>query len=161
ARNDAQRFTFADNRSSVEFRLSWKEMVYPVIGERSSGSRFWDVDGNEYVDLAMGFGVHLFGHSPDFVVAALAEQLAKGLQLGPQSDLAGEVAAGIADLSGMERVAFSNTGTEAVMTALRIARTVTGRSTVALFAGSYHGSFDGVLARGIGSGGAAPLAPGV
>jgi amino acid adenylation domain-containing protein/non-ribosomal peptide synthase protein (TIGR01720 family) len=142
-----QRPVLADNRAATDFRLHWKEMVYPIIGERSTGSRLWDVDGNEYVDVAMGFGVHLFGHSPGFVQEALREQLGKGLQLGPQSELAGEVAAGIAELTGMERVAFSNTGTEAVMAALRVARAVTGRSKIALFAGSYHGSFDGVLAR--------------
>jgi glutamate-1-semialdehyde aminotransferase len=139
-------------------------MVYPIVGERSAGSRVWDIDGNSYVDLAMGFGVNLFGHAPDFVTAAVAEQLARGIQIGPQSNLAGEVAEGIAALTGMERVTFSNTGTEAVMTALRVARAVTGRPKVALFAGSYHGSFDGVLVRpgsAHGAAGALPLAPGV
>jgi amino acid adenylation domain-containing protein/non-ribosomal peptide synthase protein (TIGR01720 family) len=160
----AQRRVLADNRNAVDFRLHWKEMVYPIVGERSAGSRFWDIDGNSYVDLAMGFGVNLFGHAPDFVTAAVAEQLARGIQIGPQSNLAGEVAEGIAALTGMERVTFSNTGTEAVMTALRVARAVTGRPKVALFAGSYHGSFDGVLVRpgsAHGAAGALPLAPGV
>jgi amino acid adenylation domain-containing protein/non-ribosomal peptide synthase protein (TIGR01720 family) len=160
----AGRRVLADNRNSVDFRLHWKEMVYPIVGESSAGSRFTDIDGNSYVDLAMGFGVNLFGHSPDFVTAAVAEQLARGIQIGPQSNLAGEVAEGIAALTGMERITFSNTGTEAVMTALRVARAVTGRHKVALFAGSYHGSFDGVLARpGSGEGAvrALPLAPGV
>ncbi len=86
-RTDAQRRVLADNRASVDFRLQWKELVYPVIGERSAGSRLWDVDGNEYIDLAMGFGVHLFGHSPAFLQEALQEQLAKGFQLGPQTEL--------------------------------------------------------------------------
>jgi amino acid adenylation domain-containing protein/non-ribosomal peptide synthase protein (TIGR01720 family) len=161
-RTQEGRTVLADNRTSVDFRLPWKEMVYPIVADRSAGSRVWDVDGNEYVDVAMGFGVNLFGHAPVFVGEAIAAQLAKGIQLGPQSELAVEVAAEVAALTGMERVAFSNTGTEAVMTALRLARAATGRSRIALFAGSYHGSFDGVLARGLGDETRAlPLAPGV
>lgn len=154
----------ADPRVAVGFRLSWKELIYPIIAQRSMGSRLWDVDGNEYVDFTMGFGVHLFGHSPQFITEALTEQLQQGVQLGPQSYLAGEVAEMICRLTGVERVTFCNSGTEAVMTALRLARTVTRRSKIALFTGSYHGSFDGVLARARNLRGkleAIPLAPGV
>src|SRR6185369_7417413 len=115
--------------------------------QRSQGSRLWDVDGNEYVDLTMGFGVHLFGHSPEFIREALTEQLSEGIQLGPQSYLTGEVAELISELAGVERVTFCNSGTEAVMSALRVARSVTGRTRVAFFSGSYHGTFDGILAR--------------
>ncbi|HEV7783776.1 MAG TPA: aminotransferase class III-fold pyridoxal phosphate-dependent enzyme, partial [Thermoanaerobaculia bacterium] len=126
--------------------------------------RLWDVDGNEYVDIAMGFGVHFFGHSPRFVVEAVEAQLQRGLQLGPQSDLAGDVAALIRELTGMERATFANSGTEAVMTAMRLARAVTGRKRIALFNGSYHGSFDGTQVRRVVRGGEAqpvPSAPGV
>jgi natural product biosynthesis luciferase-like monooxygenase protein len=136
----------ADNRASAGFRFSTKEMLYPIVGERSQGSRIWDVDGNEYLDLTMGFGVNLFGHQPDFAIAALKEQVDRGIQIGPQTRLAGEVAQLICQITGMERVTFCNSGTEAVMTALRLARTVTGRQKIALFAGSYHGHFDGTLA---------------
>ncbi|HVT17774.1 MAG TPA: amino acid adenylation domain-containing protein [Thermoanaerobaculia bacterium] len=144
-RTELHRFQLADNRSSVGFRLAWKELVYPLIGERSAGSRLWDVDGNEYVDLTMGFGVNLFGHNPPFVRDALYAQLEKGVQVGPQSELAGEVASLICELTGMARVTFCNSGTEAVMTAMRLARAVTGRNLIAFFAGSYHGTFDGTL----------------
>ncbi|MFN6560832.1 MAG: amino acid adenylation domain-containing protein [Nostoc sp. ChiSLP01] len=136
----------ADNRAAAGFRFSTKEMLYPIVGERSQGSRIWDIDGNEYLDLTMGFGVNLFGHQPDFAIAALKEQVDRGIQIGPQTRLAGEVAQLICQLTGMERVTFCNSGTEAVMTALRLARTVTGRQKIALFAGSYHGHFDGTLA---------------
>jgi glutamate-1-semialdehyde aminotransferase len=105
------------------------------------------VDGNEYVDFTIGFGVHFFGHRPPFVVKAVEEQLRRGFHLGPQSDLAGPVAKLFRELTGMERVTFCNTGSEAIMTALRIARTVTGRDRIAMFDGSYHGCFDGILAR--------------
>src|SRR5206468_35466 len=60
----------ADNRASVGFKFSVKEMLYPIVAERSSGAHVWDVDGNEYVDISMGFGVYLFGHQPRFVVDA-------------------------------------------------------------------------------------------
>lgn len=154
----------ADNRASAGFRPSIKEMLYPLVAERSQGSHLWDIDGNDYVDIAMGFGVHLFGHQPPMVVRALENQLHQGFQLGPQSSLAGQVAQLIHDLTGMERIAFNNSGTEAVMTALRLARTVTGRSKIATFAGSYHGHYDGTLAAPNPQqldGWAAPMAPGV
>lgn len=143
----ANRQVLADNRASLHFRMATKELVYPIVAERSQDARMWDVDGNEYIDFTLGFGVHMFGHQPPFIVHAVEEQIARGVHLGPQSDLAGPVAAMFHELTGMERVTFCNTGSEAVMTALRIARTATGRNTVAIFRGSYHGGFDGVLAR--------------
>ena len=139
-------------------------MLYPIVGAGSSGSHFRDVDGNDYVDISMGFGVDLFGHQPPFLAAALREQLDQGIELGPQSALAGEVAGLVCELTGFDRAAFCNTGTEAVMTALRLVRAVTGRRRVAVFAGSYHGHSDGVLGEpdaGAADGRAQPIAPGV
>ena len=138
----------ADSRASAGFRRQTKRMLYPIVGVSGKGGRMRDADGNEYVDITMGFGVQLFGHHPPFVVEALRHQLeANGLYLGPQAPLAGEVAAAIGRITGNERVLFCNSGTEAVMTALRLARHVSGRSKVAMFAGSYHGHFDGTLGR--------------
>ncbi|AFZ28245.1 amino acid adenylation enzyme/thioester reductase family protein (plasmid) [Cylindrospermum stagnale PCC 7417] len=154
----------ADSRASAGFRPSIKEMVYPIVCDRSQGSKFWDVDGNEYVDITMGFGVHLFGHNPPFVIEALQEQIKLGTQLGPQSSLAGEVAKLLCELTGLERVTFCQSGTEAVMTSLRLARTATGRTKIVLFSGSYHGHFDGVLARAQASDDkqvSVPMAPGI
>jgi len=161
---ELHRSHFADPRVVAGFRLDWKEIVYPIVAMRSSGSRLWDVDGNEYVDLLMGFGLNLFGHSPSFVTEAVAEQLRKGVEIGPQSPLAGDVARLISEFTGMERVTFCNTGSEAVMAAVRLARTVTARDRIALFAGSYHGTFDEVLVRGIHAQGryrSVPIAPGI
>ena len=159
------RRALANRRATAGFRLLWKELVYPLVAHRAAGSRIWDLDGNEYVDLTMGFGALLFGHSPDFLQEALREQLDLGVQIGPESETAGEVAARICALTGAERATFCNSGTEAVMSALRIARAATGRSRIALFAGSYHGTFDGVLARpALGPDGRlrpVPIAPGV
>lgn len=135
----------ADSRASAGFRPSIKELVYPIVGEKAEGAYFWDIDGNKYLDITMGFGVLLLGHNPPIIERAIKQQLEKGLQIGPQSNLAAEVAQLIQDLTAVERVLFCNSGTEAVMTALRLARTVTQRRKIALFAGSYHGHFDGVL----------------
>jgi iturin family lipopeptide synthetase A len=154
----------ADSRTTTKFRRLWKEMVYPIIGQRSAGSKIWDVDGNEYVDITMGFGVHLFGHSPRFIMDAMERQLKEGVQLGPQSYLAGSAAELLCELTGTERATFCNSGTEAVMAALRVARTHTHRTKIACFSGSYHGWFDGTLARPLPAHGelhSVPAAPGV
>ncbi|MBP2436787.1 non-ribosomal peptide synthetase/type I polyketide synthase [Microbacterium amylolyticum] len=137
----------ADWIASLNFNPSLKETVYPVVSERSQGAYFWDVDGNEYLDTTMGYGVHFFGHSPDFVVDAISAQLEKGYDLGPQNAVVGEVAELIAGMTGAERVAFCNTGTEAVMVAVRLARAVSGRDGIVRFTTSFHGAYDGVLAE--------------
>ncbi len=155
------RSLLANNRAVAGFRLLWKELVYPLVGHRGAGARIWDIDGNEYLDLTMGFGALLFGHSPEFLKDALRRQLDLGISVGPESQTAGGVAELIRELTGVERVTFCNSGTEAVMAALRLARTVTGRTKIALFAGSFHGTFDGVLARDDGRQRVVPTAPGV
>jgi len=154
----------ADPRSAAGFKQLWKEMVYPLVTTRSDGSKVWDVDGNEYVDFVMGFGASMFGHRPPFVVKAVLEQLQRGFEIGPIQPLAGEVAALVKEFTGMERVGFTNTGSEAVLAATRVARTVTGRDKIAVFAGAYHGIFDEVLFRPLTVGGqtrAAAIAPGI
>lgn len=139
--------SLADNKSFVDFQLPLKELNYPLVTQKSYGSKIQDIDGNNYIDLVMGYGVNLFGHNPDFVKQAILEQLNKGIQLGSQPELIGEVNNLIRELTGVERVAFSNTGTEAVMTAIRLARTVTGRNKIVMFSNSYHGHFDGTLGK--------------
>ena len=154
----------ADPRSVAGFRSMWKEIVYPIVVNRSSGSRLWDVDGNEYIDLTNGFGTILFGHNPDFVRDAIKAQLEQGTETGPQTPLAGEVARLVCDMTGMERAAFCSTGSEAVTAAIRVARTVTGRDKIVVFAGSYHGIFDEVLVRPTVVNGvrrSSPIAPGI
>jgi acyl transferase domain-containing protein/glutamate-1-semialdehyde aminotransferase/acyl carrier protein len=145
----AYRSYHANSRAVSGFFPFIKEMIYPIHAERGEGARLWDVDGNEYVDISMGFGTLLFGHSPSFVIEAIQEQTQQGILHGPQSRHAGQLAELICELTGAERTAFCNDGTEAVMAAVRIARSVTGRSKIALFAGSYHGGSDGVLVKGV------------
>lgn len=160
----AHRAQFADPRAVSGFNPNWKEMVYPIVTNRSSGARVWDIDGNEFLDFTSGFGAIFFGHSPEFITDAVREQLVRGVEIGPQSDLAGEVAQLVCEFSGMDRATFCNTGSEAVMASLRLARTVTGRDRVAFFTGGYHGTFDEVLSRGTWPDGlyrAAAIAPGI
>jgi amino acid adenylation domain-containing protein/natural product biosynthesis luciferase-like monooxygenase protein len=154
------RARFADPRAVAGFRPFWKEMVYPIVAERSQGCRIWDIDGNEYVDVTMGFGTNLFGHSPEFVTEALRRQLENGVEVGPSSALAGEVADLFCDLTGNERVTFCSTGSEAILGAIRLARTVTGRTKIATTAEAYHGICDEVLVRSA-NGRPQPIAPGI
>jgi amino acid adenylation domain-containing protein len=138
----------ANSRSVIGFRRDWKEMIYPLQVARAEGANVWDVDGNEYVDVTMGFGALLFGHAPDFVRDALRAEVDAGMALGPTRPVVGDVAERIARMTGAERVAFFTTGTEAVMVGARVARAVTQRDKIVLFTNSYHGSFDGFLATG-------------
>lgn len=140
------RSVLADWKHTLSFWGQLKEAKYPIVSARSQGARFWDVDGNEYIDVALGMGVHFFGHKPAFVHEALARQMEAGLELGTQSKLTGAAAKLLCELTGNERVTFSNTGSEVVMVALRLARAVTGRAKIVIFRNSYHGIFDGVLA---------------
>ena len=161
---DERRLILADSRTSAGFRLLWKEMLYTLCAERAAGARIWDIDGNEYVDIAMGYGALLFGHTPPSL-ESLQTHFNQGIQMGLISDSVREAAELVRELAGVERVTFCNSGTEAVMIALRLARTVTGRSKIAFFEGSYHGFFDEVLVRPSSSldGGTcmAPIAPGI
>ncbi|MEV4630261.1 MupA/Atu3671 family FMN-dependent luciferase-like monooxygenase [Micromonospora sp. NPDC049523] len=146
------RGVLADSRAVVGFRSATKEMLYPIAGQRAKGAWLEDVDGNRYLDITMGFGVLLFGHEPDFVADAVREHLSRGIQLGPRSVDTGEAAALLSELTGMQRVAFANSGTEANSAAIRLARAATGRDKIVMFHGSYHGHADNVLGRSVGSG---------
>ena len=159
------RNVLADPRVVSGFRPQWKEMVYSIVTDRSKGSRIWDIDGNEYIDLVNGFGPIMLGHGPDFVTQAIETQLKAGFETGPQTPLAGEVAQMFCEMTGNERMGFCNTGSEAVLAALRVSRTVTGRNKVVMFSGDYHGLFDEVLVKGIknkaGEPQSLPIAPGI
>ena len=155
------RALMADPRVVTGFNPLWKELVYPIVVERSRGARLWDIDGNEYIDLLNGFGSNFLGYRPDFIVDALKAQIEAGYEIGPQHVLAAEVSALISEMTGMPRVAFCNTGSEAVMGAMRIARAVTGRKLVAIFSGSYHGIFDEVIVRSGRDLRSYPAAPGI
>jgi glutamate-1-semialdehyde 2,1-aminomutase len=119
------------------------EQPVPLYFARGAGSRLWDVDGNEYIDFATGQGALLFGHAPAGLADALAAQARLGTHWAAQSELEIEVAERVCALvPGAERVRFSNSATEAVLSALRLARGLTGRRLVLKFEGHYHGWSD-------------------
>ncbi len=154
----------ADPRSVSGFRKTWKEIIYPIVTKGSKDGKIYDIDGNAYVDLINGFGSVFFGHNPDFVREAVTAQFEHGLEIGPQTHLAGEVAERFCAMVGAERAGFCNTGSEAIIAAIRTARTVTARDKIVMFANAYHGIIDEVLARpGAGANAlkAFPVAPGV
>ena len=144
----AARPVFADKSSiGLRFDSATKEACYPVVVERAAGAHLWDVDGHRYTDILLGLGLNLFGHNPGFVRDAITAELDRGFALGVQHPLVGELARLVTSLTGTDRACFSTTGTEAVMTAVRIARAATGRRCVAIFTNSYHGHHDSVLMR--------------
>jgi amino acid adenylation domain-containing protein len=161
AKTQQDRQNLADPRVVSGFRPQTKEMVYPLVVDRSRGCKLTDIDCNEYIDLTCGFGSNFFGFSAPFVVDAVRAQLEQGIEIGPQCPLAGEVAAGICRLTKMDRAVFCNTGSEAVLGALRLARTATGRQRVAMFNGAYHGIVDEVIVRSGKKGRSLPAAAGI
>ena len=142
------RHHMADPRTVSGFRPIFKEMIYQIVVSRSSGCTLWDVDGNKYVDMLNGFGSNFLGYSPEFVTKAVTKQMREGIEIGPQHPLTADVARLMAQFTGLDRFAFCNTGSEAVLGCMRIARTVTGKKTIVIFTGAYHGIFDEVIVRG-------------
>ncbi len=131
-----------DYRSSFKFNMATKEMIFPIVSDKAQGSRFIDIDGNEYIDIVMGFGSNIFGHRPDFISEALHQQVDEGINIGPMYKHTGEISRLVSELTGTERVCITNTGTEAVSFALRIARTVTRKKKIVIFSGAFHGHGD-------------------
>ncbi|MGI4804115.1 MAG: aminotransferase class III-fold pyridoxal phosphate-dependent enzyme, partial [Janthinobacterium lividum] len=163
SKNQAQqsRAFMADPRVVSGFSPATKEIVYPLVVNKSLGSHLWDVDGNEYIDALNGFGSNFLGYQPEFIKKALQQQIEDGYEIGPQHELAAEVSQLICEFTGADRAALCNTGSEAVLGAMRIARTVTGRSLIVAFSGSYHGIVDEVIVRGTKSLRSFPAAPGI
>ena len=136
----------------------------PVVLERGAGALVYDVDGNEYVDYLGSFGPLILGHAHPAVVEAVQAAAAIGTSFGAPTEAELELAELVVEaLPSVEMLRFVNSGTEAVMTALRLARAVTGRDLIVKFEGCYHGHSDGLLAAA-GSGVATlglPDSPGV
>ena len=137
---------FALNRNAAGFNIKKKELIYTLVSDKSDGAFIWDIDDNKYIDLTMGFGSILFGHNYLPIRKEIENQLTKSWSVGPISPLAGILAEKITLATNTERVAFFNSGTEAIMVSLRIAKAVTKKKYVVFFKGAYHGTFDPLLA---------------
>jgi glutamate-1-semialdehyde 2,1-aminomutase len=136
----------------------------PIFVARGEGAELIDVDGGRYVDWVMSWGPLIAGHAHPEVVAALTAAAGSGTSFGAPTEAEVELAAEIVErVPGAEMARMTSSGTEASMSALRLARAVTGRDAVLKFAGAYHGHVDGLLAEA-GSGLATqslPASPGV
>lgn len=136
----------------------------PFVVERGAGSRIWDVDGNEYIDFVLSWGPLVLGHAPPAVLAALEETMQRGTSFGIPTELELRLAELIVErMPHIEMLRFVSSGTEATMSAIRVARAVTKRDVIVKFDGCYHGHADAFLVRA-GSGVATlglPNSPGV
>jgi len=120
----------------------------PLIVARAEGSRVWDADGNEYLDFICSWGALILGHAHPEVIAAVADQAGRGTSYGMTSPLEIELAERIARaIPSIERIRFVSSGTEAAMSAIRVARAFTGRDLILKFEGGYHGHVDSFLSE--------------
>ena len=118
----------------------------PVFMDHADGSKIYDVDGNEYIDLVGSYGPMILGHNHPIVLDAVKEAIEKGFTFGASA--LGEIE--LAELiyenfSGIDKIRFVNSGTEAVLSAIRLARAFTGRNKIIKFSGCYHGHSDALL----------------
>jgi glutamate-1-semialdehyde 2,1-aminomutase len=136
----------------------------PPFIERGEGSYLVDIDGNKYLDFVQSWGPLIFGHCDKDIEASVMETVKKGLSFGAPTELETELANEIVDMfDNIDKVRFVSSGTEAVMSAIRLARGVTGKNDIVKFEGCYHGHSDSLLVSA-GSGMAtfgAPSSPGV
>ena len=142
----------ADARGMIPGGVSSPVRAFDAVGSNpffvasASGAQITDVDGNSYIDLVQSWGALLFGHAHPAVVSAVAEAAGKGTSFGTPSELEVELARLVTGMvPNVERIRFVSSGTEAAMTAVRLARGVTGRNKLIKFAGCYHGHLDSLL----------------
>jgi glutamate-1-semialdehyde 2,1-aminomutase len=120
----------------------------PFFVGRAKGAKIWDVDGREYIDYVGSWGPAILGHAPKVVVDAVGEAATRGLSFGIPNPLEVEMAELICDwMPSIEKVRMVNSGTEATMSCIRLARAFTGRDRIIKFDGCYHGHVDGLLVK--------------
>jgi len=120
----------------------------PFFVERAQGAKVWDVDGNEYIDYVGSWGPAILGHAPGVIINAVREAAARGLSFGIPNPLEVEMAELLCEwMPAIEKVRMVNSGTEATMSCLRLARAFTGRDKIIKFDGCYHGHVDALLVK--------------
>jgi glutamate-1-semialdehyde 2,1-aminomutase len=120
----------------------------PFFVARGEGARIWDVDGNEYIDYVGSWGPAILGHAPKVVVEAVRDAATRGLSFGIPNPLELQMAELICDwIPSIEKVRMVNSGTEATMSCIRLARAFTGRDKIVKFDGCYHGHADALLVK--------------
>src|SRR5213076_1301739 len=160
---DVRRFVSLSFRSSQLFRAAQKRIpggvnspvrafrrvgAEPFFIERASGSKIWDVDGNEYIDYVGSWGPAILGHAAAPIVEAVSAVVGHGLSFGIPNPLEVEMAELICQwMPSIQKVRMVNSGTEAAMSCLRLARAFTKRDKIIKFAGCYHGHADSLLVK--------------
>src|SRR5438874_4642654 len=160
---DVRRFASLSFRSSQLFRAAQKRIpggvnspvrafrhvgADPFFIERAHGAKIWDVDGNEYIDYVGSWGPAILGHAPKVIVDAVRDAATRGLSFGIPNPLEVELAELIcAWMPSIEKVRMVNSGTEATMSCIRLARGFTGRDKIIKFDGCYHGHVDALLVK--------------
>src|SRR5213595_2196006 len=160
---DVRRFVSLTFRSSQLFRAALKRIpggvnspvrafghvgADPFFIERAKGAKVWDVDGNEYIDYVGSWGPTILGHAPKIIVDAVREAAERGLTFGIPNPLEVEMAELICKwMPSIEKVRMVNSGTEATMSCIRLARGFTGRNKIIKFDGCYHGHVDALLVK--------------
>jgi glutamate-1-semialdehyde 2,1-aminomutase len=118
----------------------------PLFMEKASGSKIYDVDGNEYIDLVLSYGPMIIGHGNTSVINAVQNQVLKGFTFGASTENEIKLAEIVCNaFPGMDKVRFVNSGTEAILSAIRLARAFTKKNHIVKFAGCYHGHTDALL----------------
>ncbi len=135
---------------------------YPFFAKKGKGSRLWDVDGKEYIDYCLGYGPLILGHSPEKIINSVYSQMQKGTTYGVPTKKEIDLARMVVDkVPCADMVRFVNSGTEATMSAIRLARAFTGKNKIVKFEGSYHGAHDYVLVKSGAGAACLPDSPGV
>src|SRR5579862_4339393 len=120
----------------------------PIVVDHAAGAQLWDADGNAYLDYVCSWGALILGHADPGVAAAIAEQARRGTSYGMTTELEVELGELLRSrVPSLERVRFVSSGTEATMSAVRLARAATARDLIVKFEGCYHGHGDGFLAK--------------
>ncbi|MDI9624596.1 MAG: glutamate-1-semialdehyde 2,1-aminomutase [Methanothermobacter sp.] len=135
---------------------------YPFFAEKGEGCMLYDVDGNRYIDYCLAYGPLILGHAPEKITNKVCEQIKRGSTYGTPTRAEVELAKLVIDrVPSVEMIRFVNSGTEATMAAIRLARAFTGKDKIIKFEGAYHGAHDYVLVKPGSGATAAPDSPGI
>ncbi|EZH71975.1 hypothetical protein ATO12_04985 [Aquimarina atlantica] len=137
---------FVDQRRAFHLIKEIKELHFQITYENAEGAYVYDIDGNKYIDISGDMGVNIFGHKPKFILDAVKKAMDQGIPLAGYSNAIFETTKLFSEITGHERVLFTQSGTESVMVAVRIARAATQKKKIVLFEGAYHGLSDAVMA---------------
>lgn len=138
---------WANGRFMTGYTKGLEAFSYPILIDYGQGAEVWDIDGNHYIDFSMGFGAMLFGYKHPYIMEKVENCLSKGFVLGPLMESPFILAERICKMTGVERVSFCNSGTEAIMNLIRIARAITGKDKIIVFEGAFHGTYDPVYVQ--------------